>query len=105
MSGLSFGNGDQRHGGVRQPALLKFIRLIAFHGVAVQGTHLDWTLPVEQRIDYLVAQATLDEKIAQLTNDAPSMPRFGIPSYNWLNDDVHAVQQPHTTVFPDGTSL
>lgn len=88
------------------------------HALYAQGTHLDWTLPIEKRIDYLVAQvqsaaanhsavncavaashfelrrshcfsstmqATLDEKIAQLTNDAPSIPRFGIPSCAFLS--------------------
>jgi beta-glucosidase len=29
----------------------------------------------------------------------------GIPFYNWLNDDVHDVNRPHATVFPDGCGL
>lgn len=31
-------------------------------------------------------QATLAEKVGQLTHDAPAIARLGIPSYNWLND-------------------
>src|SRR4051794_3169505 len=31
----------------------------------------------------LVAQLTLDEKIDQLLNVAPAVPRLGIPAYNW----------------------
>ena len=69
------------------------------------NTHLDWTLPVETRIDRLLAVLTVEEKSAQLQNDAPAIPAQGIPSYNWLNDDVHAVMQKEATVFPDGCGL
>lgn len=69
------------------------------------GTHLDWTLDIEQRLDLLVNAATVTEKIQQLTNDAPAIPRLGIPSYNWLNDDEHAEDSPHATVFPNGPTL
>jgi len=45
------------------------------------GTHLDWTLGVETRLDYIVAHTSLEEQIAQLTNSAPAIPELGIPEY------------------------
>ncbi|CAF1588452.1 unnamed protein product, partial [Didymodactylos carnosus] len=71
----------------------------------LSNTHLDWTLSTEARVEYLISQLTVNEKIAQLTNNAPAIVRMGIPSYNWLNDDVHSVMQQHSTVFPDGCGL
>ena len=38
-------------------------------------------------------------------DNAPAIPRLGIPAYVWLNDDVHGVQGPHGVVFPDGCGL
>ncbi|EDQ86438.1 uncharacterized protein MONBRDRAFT_28325 [Monosiga brevicollis MX1] len=69
------------------------------------GTHLDWNLTTEQRIDYLVAHTTLEEQAAQLVNTAPGLPLLGVPPYQWLNDDEHGVRQEHATIFPDGPGL
>ena len=71
----------------------------------LQGTHLDASLPVEARLDYLVAHTTLEDWIGQMFDNAKAIPRLGIPSYVWLNDDVHGVNGPHATVFPDGCGL
>lgn len=71
------------------------------------GTHLDHTLPLEQRIDYILNHTTLDEQIAQLQTRAPAITHLGIPSYNWLNDDVHGVGRAgiKATILPDGCGL
>ena len=71
------------------------------------GTHLDASLGVEQRLDFLVNHTTLEEQIAQLTNTAPEIARLGIPSYQWLNDDQHGVARTpaRATVFPNGAGL
>lgn len=68
------------------------------------GTHFDMSLPIEKRLDYLVAHTNLTDQIAQLTNNAPAIPYMGIPSYNWLNDDQHGVARTsaHATVLPNG---
>eukprot|EP01084_Bolivina_argentea_P169080 293127_1 len=71
----------------------------------IKGTHLDWTLTIEQRISFLNTNLTLNEKYPQLTNDAPQIERLGIPSYQWLNDDEHGVRNSHATMFPDGCGL
>ena len=61
---------------------------------------------------------TLEEKVGQMTNSAPSIDRLGIPAYNWLNDDQHGVGRtdgmmpgpvhptlPKATVLPNGCGL
>ena len=72
----------------------------------MKGTHLDWTLSLEERLSYLVGATTLEEQAAQLQADAaPALERLGIPAYNWLNDDVHGVANSDGTIFPNGVSL
>ena len=40
------------------------------------GTHLDYTLGIEQRVSKLIAAANLTEMIGQLTNAAPPIERL-----------------------------
>lgn len=49
------------------------------------------TLPINQRVQDLVSHLTLDEKISQLVNSAPPIPRLGIPSYEWWSEALHGV--------------
>ncbi|KAK7301244.1 hypothetical protein RJT34_12105 [Clitoria ternatea] len=48
-------------------------------------------LGISERAKDLVSRLTLDEKIAQLVNTAPSIPRLGIPSYQWWSEALHGV--------------
>ncbi|CAN6679117.1 unnamed protein product [Malus baccata var. baccata] len=49
------------------------------------------TLPINQRVQDLISRLTLDEKISQLVNSAPPIPRLGIPSYEWWSEALHGV--------------
>ena len=73
----------------------------------VTGTHLDWKLDIETRLDYLVAHTDLDTQVNQLQNTAPSIDELGIPQYQWLNDDQHGVARTtaRATAFPNGCGL
>ncbi len=67
---------------------------------------LNSELPVEQRVDDLVSRMTLDEKIAQMVNDAPAIDRLGIPRYNWWSEGLHGVARAGlATVFPQAIGL
>ena len=60
----------------------------------------------ETRAGALVAQMTLDEKIDQLLNVAPALPRLGIPAYNWWTESLHGALGPlPTTNFPEPIGL
>ncbi|EEF48475.1 Periplasmic beta-glucosidase precursor, putative [Ricinus communis] len=49
------------------------------------------SLPISQRVRDLVSRLTLDEKISQLVSSAPSIPRLGIPAYEWWSEALHGV--------------
>ena len=54
----------------------------------------------------LVAKMTLDEKVEQLVNVAPAIPRLGIPAYNWWTESLHgAIGAVPTTNFPEPIGL
>ena len=71
------------------------------------GTHLDVSLPIESRLDYLIMHTNVTIQAAQLTNTAPAIPHLGVPAYQWLNDDQHGVARTvaRATVFPNGCAL
>jgi beta-glucosidase len=63
-------------------------------------------LPVEQRVDDLIARMTLEEKASQLVNQARAIPRLGVPAYNWWNEALHGVaRNGYATVFPQAIGL
>lgn len=54
----------------------------------------------------LVARMSTDEKIEQLLNVAPAVPRLGIPFYNWWTESLHgAIGIVPTTNFPEPIGL
>lgn len=62
--------------------------------------------PIEQRAADLVSRMTLEEKIAQMSNDAPAIPRLDVPAYNWWNECLHGVARAgRATVFPQAIGL
>lgn len=65
------------------------------------------SLPMEQRVNDLVSRLTLEEKVAQMMNEAPAVPRLGIPAYDWWNEVLHGVgRTPYrTTVFPQAIGM
>jgi beta-glucosidase len=58
------------------------------------------------RAQTLVAKMTLPEKVAQLQAEAPSIPRLGVPGYNWWNEGLHGLARGgFATVFPQAIGL
>jgi beta-glucosidase len=73
------------------------------HGADVRS---DPRADADTRARALVAQLTLDEKIGQLLNVAPALPRLGIPAYNWWTESLHGALGPvPTTNFPEPIGL
>ncbi len=68
--------------------------------------YLNPDLPVEVRVEDLISRMTLKEKISQMQNSAPSIPRLGIPQYNWWGECLHGVARNGlATVFPQAIGL
>ncbi|KAE8077342.1 hypothetical protein FH972_015914 [Carpinus fangiana] len=60
------------------------------------------SLPIRKRVQDLVSRLTLDEKISQLVNTAPPIPRLGIPGYQWWNEALHGVANAGPGIHFDG---
>jgi len=68
--------------------------------------YLDPSLPLEQRVNDLVSRMTLEEKVSQMQDVAPGIPRLGVPAYNWWNEGLHGVARAgNATVFPQAIGL
>ena len=66
----------------------------------------DAAQPLNRRVEELVDRMTLPEKVSQMQNDAPAIPRLGIPAYNWWNEGLHGVARSgYATVFPQAIGL
>lgn len=64
------------------------------------------TQSAEARAKALVARMTLAEKVSQLQNDAPAIPRLGVPAYEWWNEGLHGhARDGYATVFPQAIGL
>ena len=71
-----------------------------------QPDYKDPSLPIQRRVDDLVSRMTLEEKIEQMMNDAPAIPRLGVPQYNWWNECLHGVARAGVaTIFPQAIGL
>ena len=70
------------------------------------AAYLNPRLPVDQRVDDLISRMTLEEKVSQMMNAAPAIPRLGIPQYDWWNEALHGVAfSGVATVFPQAIGL
>jgi beta-glucosidase len=49
------------------------------------------SLSFEQRVNDVVSRLTLEEKVNQMLNAAPAIPRLGIIAYDWWNETLHGV--------------
>ncbi len=66
----------------------------------------DPSLATDLRVADLISHMTLEEKVNQLFNAAPAIPRLGIPAYNWWNESLHGVARAgKATVFPQAIGL
>ncbi|KAK2012165.1 glycosyl hydrolase family 3 N terminal domain-containing protein [Colletotrichum eremochloae] len=62
----------------------------------------DETLPPRERAAALVAELTIWEKLDNLVNEAPGVPRLAIPPYEWWSEGLHGVASSPGTKFAKG---
>ncbi len=73
---------------------------------AQRAPYLDPALPIAQRVDDLVGRMTLAEKVAQMQNEAPAIPRLHVAEYDWWNEGLHGVARSgYATVFPQAIGM
>ncbi|MBD0404336.1 glycoside hydrolase family 3 C-terminal domain-containing protein [Flammeovirga sp. EKP202] len=91
----------------------KLLLLLTFYFTAkaalaqdVDLSFFNKSLSIEERVEILVSQMTLEEKISQLMNSADAIPRLQVPDYNWWNEALHGVaRNGEATVFMQGIGL
>lgn len=75
-------------------------------GNTSRADYRNTALPLNQRVEALVGRMTLAEKVSQMQNDAPAIPRLGIPAYNWWNEGLHGIARSgYATVFPQAIGM
>jgi hypothetical protein len=45
-------------------------------------------LPIDPRVNDLIGRMTLEEKVSQMRDHAPSIPRRDVPKYDWWNEGL-----------------
>ena len=53
--------------------------------------YMNPSLPIDQRIDDLIGRMSLEEKVQQMRDHAPAIPRLDVPRYDWWNEGLHGV--------------
>ncbi len=62
--------------------------------------------PIIKRVDNLLDQLTVEEKISLMGYRSPGVERLKIPKYNWWNEALHGVARAgNATVFPQAIAL
>ena len=83
--------------------------LIALPMLAVSQTKFQFqntSLSTQERVESLLSEMTLQEKIEQMRYQSPSIERLGVPEYNWWNESLHGVARAgYATVFPQSISI
>src|SRR5262249_51442774 len=86
--------------------LLSAAALLSLAPAQQQPLYRDPAAPTDRRVADLLSRMTLEEKISQLTNDSPAIPRLDIPAYNWWNECLHGMARAgRATVFPETIGL
>jgi beta-glucosidase len=68
--------------------------------------YLNPTLPVNERVQDLLARLTLTEKLGQFIHAVDGIPRLGIAPYNFWSEGLHGVgRNGRATVFPQAIGM
>ncbi len=78
--------------------ILSFCASISF---AQKHPWQDTTKSLDERVEWLITNLTLDEKLSLMVHHNPAIPRIGLPEYSWWNEALHGVGRAGlATVYP-----
>ncbi len=70
-------------------------------GWAQQYPWQDTTKSLDERVEWLINNLTLDEKLSLMVHQNPAIERVGLPAYSWWNEALHGVGRAGlATVYP-----
>ncbi len=91
---------------IRRLALCTFASANLWCSFAQAQIFRDPNMPIEERVTDLVSRMTLDEKVRQMQNDAPAIPRLGVPAYEYWSEALHGVARGgEATMFPQAIGM
>ena len=81
--------------------------VVPFVGVSqVKYQFQNTNLSTQERVENLLSEMTIQEKMQQMEYTSPAIKRLGIPEYNWWNECLHGVARAgYATVFPQSISI
>jgi beta-glucosidase len=88
---------------IRGSFAFSVVLVVSLRVVAQQQAlpYMDPAIPVDRRVDDLIGRMTLEEKVQQMRDHAPAIPRLGVPKYDWWNEGLHGVAfAGYATEFP-----
>lgn len=89
----------------KHPHLLSALLLLMLP-MASTSAQTDKYARMEQKAREVIGKMTVDEKISQLMNETPGIPRLGIKPYDWWSEGLHGVgRDGRATVFPQPIGL
>ncbi|HEY0686906.1 MAG TPA: glycoside hydrolase family 3 C-terminal domain-containing protein [Steroidobacter sp.] len=95
-----------KSGTTKLATVIAALLAVSSAALADEPAYKDLNKSFEERAADLVSHMTLEEKIAQLGNNAPAIPRLGVPAYEWWNEALHGVARAGAaTVFPQAIGL
>jgi beta-glucosidase len=97
---------NTKSGSTKLAVTVAALLAVSLSAVAEEPVYKDLNKSFEERAADLVSRMTLEEKVAQLGNDAPAIPRLDVPAYEWWNEALHGVARAGAaTVFPQAIGL
>ncbi|MDD2559709.1 MAG: glycoside hydrolase family 3 C-terminal domain-containing protein [Bacteroidales bacterium] len=89
---------------------LPLLLCLLFTGLAAtllaQLPYTNPALSYEARAQDLLNRLTLEEKVALMQDQSPSVPRLGVPEFGWWNEALHGVARSgYATVFPQAIGM
>lgn len=86
--------------------LRAWLLVLAGASASFAQVYLDPARPLDARVDDLISKLSLEEKVQQMMNATPAIPRLNIPAYDWWNESLHGVARSGVaTVFPQAIGL
>ena len=81
-----------------------FIFLICLLNMNAQ-TWKDPKAPIDERVDDLLSQMTLEEKIGYCGSRIPGSERIGVPAFEWYGEALHGLKAWNCTQFPQNIAM